>query len=274
MFDLVEATGNKEAISKASRYLDHEMRLRYIYSNAGLNENAIKKHLQNLRQQRERIENTRSHEHHEPDIILKAQHTHNGLEIRVMYGDITSRALMSDPEFQEKRRAVISPEDTCISAGGGVAYGLLLKAGQKALLNELAKFSPIPQNEVAVTSAGNLPVHYIIHAATLKIESDATYSVDRHNVQMTMDAVLNKLDSLGIEVVWTPLIASGAASLKAIDSFDAILNSLCDYANLNKNSGRAVTIIIVIYQEKDLSRQSVFESFRDILGGNFNMIQL
>src|SRR5688500_13225154 len=190
MFDQIEATNNKEVISKASRYLDHEMRLRYIYSNAGLNEDAIKKHLRNLRQQREKIETTRSDRQQEPDTILKAQNKDGSIEIRVMYGDITSRALMSNKEFQEKRRAVVSPEDTCISAGGGVAYGLLLKAGQKALLNELAKFSPIPQNEVAVTSAGNLPVHYIIHAATLKIEEDASYSVSGHNVQLTMDAVL------------------------------------------------------------------------------------
>lgn len=272
MFDLIETTTDKEAISKASRYLDHEMRLRYIYSNAGLNEDAIKKHLKNLRQQREKIESTRSNRHQEPDTILKAKNKDGSIEIRVMYGDITSRALMSDEEFQEKRKAVVSPEDTCISAGGGVAYGLLLKAGQKALLNELAKFSPIKQNEVAVTSAGNLPVHYIIHAATLKIEEDASYSVSGHNVQLTMNAVLDKLDSLGIEVVLTPLIAAGAASLKASDSFEAILTSISNYAQPGKNPGRPVTIIIVIYQEREFPRNFVFDDFRNILSTDFSII--
>lgn len=274
MFDLIKATNNKEVISKASRYLDHEMRLKHIYSNAGLNDDAIKKHLRNLGQQREKIENARLNRHQEPDIILRAQNADASIEVRVLYGDITSRALMSSQEFQEKRRAIVSPEDTCISAGGGVAYGLLLKAGQQVLLNELAKFSPISQNEVAVTSAGNLPLHYIIHAAPLKIKEDASYSVSEHNVKITIDAVLNKLGPLGIEAIWMPLIASGAASLKAIDSFEAILKSISEYANHDINLERPITIIIVIYQEKDLPRSFVHASFTNLLSQEFSNIPL
>lgn len=80
------------------------------------------------------------------------------------YGDVTKRLWMSHEEFERVTRAVVSPEDTCISAGGGVAYLLLEKAGKYAILNELSKFSslsedgqsPVERGKVAVTSCASV----------------------------------------------------------------------------------------------------------------------
>lgn len=273
MFDLVKASKNKELIGKASLHLDHEMRLRFIYSNAGLTENAIEQHLQNLRHQREKRDKARPESDHQPDLVLKAQNALSNVEVRILYGDITSRSFMSNEEFRNQRRAIISPEDTCITAGGGVAYTILLKSGQKSLLNELAKFSPIPQNSVAITSAGNLPLHYIFHAASLKIEADGNYSVSKQNVRQTMSTVLEKTQSLEIGVLWVPLMAAGAASLKPIDSFEAILGSIEEYEK-SHNSSLTVTLVIMvmIYQEKTIPRHYVIESFNKILSPSFNLL--
>jgi O-acetyl-ADP-ribose deacetylase (regulator of RNase III)/NAD-dependent SIR2 family protein deacetylase len=273
MLDLIRVTKEKELISKAAHHLDHEMRLRFIFANAGLTEEAIDQHLQKLRQQREKLKKVDPGWRPQPDLILKAESVKSNIGVRVMYGDITSRSLMSGDEFQGQRRAVVSPEDTCISAGGGVAYTLLLESGPKMLLNGVSKCSPILQSTVAVTSAGDLPVHYIIHAASLKIEKDASYSVNQRDVKQTMDSVLEKANSLEIGVLWTPLLAAGAASLNPIDSYEAILNSIAEYDNsLNSSQTNHLTITIVIYQEKDIGRNSVFKSFDTILVSKFKQL--
>jgi len=53
--------------------------------------------------------------------------------------------MMSDPAFSGMRRAVVSPEDTTVSAGGGVALRLLTLAGPRYLLNELTKLPDVAQ---------------------------------------------------------------------------------------------------------------------------------
>src|SRR5262249_25175892 len=157
-------------IGTAMQQLDHEMRLRRVFSDAGLTDEAVTRHLAALRDQRERLKAARPRAR--PEQILSAASVRGSAELRVVYADISSRSLIGAEEFTGVRRAVVSPEDTFISAGGGVAYLLLSKAGSQTILNELAKFAPIPQRTVAVTSGGALPVQYVFHAATIKLGSD------------------------------------------------------------------------------------------------------
>ena len=79
---------------------------------------------------------------------------------------------MAHDDFANTRRAVISPDDTLISASGGAALALVLKAGPQVVLNELSKFSSVTQCQIVVTSGGDLPVHYIYHAAATRLNPD------------------------------------------------------------------------------------------------------
>src|SRR5262249_29232395 len=135
LFSLISASGDKSLIGTAERFLDHEMRLRHVFGRAGLDPRAIETHLKALDAQRRRIQASDV----SPESVCSARREAPQTVVRVLYGDITSRSLMGAPEFAGARRAVVSPDDTCISAGGGVAYGILRKAGAQVLLNELGK---------------------------------------------------------------------------------------------------------------------------------------
>ncbi|MDQ3697098.1 MAG: SIR2 family protein [Gemmatimonadota bacterium] len=273
MHDLVQATGNRPLVATAARHLDHEMRLRRIFTQAGLSDDAVGRHLQSLRQGRASIgKRGGGAVRPPPETVLVASHAPSATDLRVIYGDISSRSLMGADEFAPRRRAVVSPEDTCISAGGGVAYALLQKAGPEIILHELAKFSKIPQRTVAVTSGGNLPVHHIFHAATIEIAPDATYVVTPEDVRATTAAALVHAAALDVGALWTPLLAAGVASMQPRDSFRAILEAV-DEQRVRAPRGDAppLTISVVIYREKDLPRHVVLDTFTSTLGTTFTV---
>jgi O-acetyl-ADP-ribose deacetylase (regulator of RNase III) len=248
----------------ANLYLDHEMRLQNVFSaTAGLSAAAIEIHLKKLADERKRLQ-TRENEHIASETVCTAKRTATGSEIRVVYGDITSRALMAT---EPGRRAVLSPEDTYISAGGGVAFSLLLKAGKRTILNELAKLMPIEQGEVAVTSGGELPVQYIIHGAALKIQKDASYSVEPKHVRRTIDSALRCAAALGVTTLFVPLIAAGVGPLTPLESFEAITGAFSEWAK----TAPALTLIVVIFKESQLPRARVLSSLKRTLPRQFRV---
>ena len=271
MFDIVAATDRRGIVGVATGYLDHEMRLTHIFKGAGLSEGTVDRHLTSLSEQRRKVRtSTRSPtEGHEE--VLKVVHMCGRLICRVLYGDITSRRLMSSPEFGTQRRAVVSPEDTYITAGGGVAFGLLEKAGDLLILNELSKFSPIKHRSVAVTSGGKLPVHYIIHAAALRIDEGPSYVVSRSDVRATAEAVFSKAIALEIGIVWVPLIGAGVASLSPDESLRGLFEAVGAVAKREGELTEDLTIIIVIFKERLVPRQDVALAAKQVLGTEFSV---
>jgi O-acetyl-ADP-ribose deacetylase (regulator of RNase III) len=264
LFSLIKASGDRSLVGTAERFLDHEMRLRHVFGRAGLDPPAIEAHLRALDAQRRRIQAFDVTSEH----VWSARRGASPV-VRVLYGDITSRSLMGAEEFAGVRRAVVSPDDTCISAGGGVAYGILKKAGAEVMLNELGKLGPIPQRNVAVTSGGNLPVHYVIHAAAISIGPDAKYAVTAEDVQETIEATLRVAAALHVEMLLIPLVAAGLGPLTPDESLKAILRAIAS----QPDTGRMLTIKIVIYQERLLGRKDIGESLRSVLGENFDVKQ-
>ena len=173
---------------------------------------------------------------------------------------------MNSEQFQSRRCAVISPDDTFITAGGGVAEGLLAKAGPQFILNEVAKFSPIPHGTVAVTSAGNLPVHYIFHAAAIKVEQDASYLVSKESVYNAMMASLEHVETLNVDALWVPLMGTGAGELEPIESLNGILEAIRDWQFINI---MPIIIMIFVYKFTILEKYTIQNSIQEILGAQF-----
>jgi len=269
LFDLIQKIGSSDRLVAASAelYLDHEMRVTHLLSRAGLPEDAIRKHIEVLRNSRA-MQQTREHSQ-QSEIFLVAESPAGNLELRLAYGDITSRSRMSDPEFQKMVRAVVSPEDTILTAGAGVAYALLEKAGTHAILGELAKFSPVEQGKVAVTSGGKLPVHFIFHAAAIKIQADGTASASQDDVTRTVIDIIEKARVLDIGCIWLPLMATGTGSLGAKQSLEGILKAIADCYQVVKK----ITVILVVRDEKTLGRAIAEDCVKSILGGVFSVRQ-
>jgi O-acetyl-ADP-ribose deacetylase (regulator of RNase III) len=208
------AAGNEDSVQRLFDRLTSQRAPR-DGGRAGLDPPAIEAHLKALDAQRRRIRalDVMPEKDVIPENLWSARREAPQTVVRVLYGDITSRSLMGAQEFAGVRRAVVSPDDTCISAGGGVAYGMLKKTGSHVLLNELGKLGPIPQREVAVTSGGNLPIQYVIHAAAISIGPDAKYVVTAEDVQATIEAALRVATAWHVEMLLIPLVAAGIGPL-------------------------------------------------------------
>jgi O-acetyl-ADP-ribose deacetylase (regulator of RNase III) len=267
LFRLINAAKDSALEGAAELYLDHEMRLRHVFEKTGLSSTAIDEHISALAKQRQNILAQAPQRSQAAETVWTAENPGDSRAVQVVYGDITSRSLMGSANLADSRRAVVSPEDTCISAGGGVAFALLAKAGPRIILNELSKLSPIGHCDVAVTSGGNLPVHYILHAAAIRIESDATYSVTERDVSKTFTAALECAAALGVEVILAPLIAAGVGPLTPAQSFAAIIRAFSAW----DSQVRPLRLVIVIYKESLLPRADVESTLRRELSGDFEL---
>jgi O-acetyl-ADP-ribose deacetylase (regulator of RNase III)/NAD-dependent SIR2 family protein deacetylase len=270
MFDVIATTDRRGIIGVATRYLDHEIRLRHIFKGAGLSDSTVDRHLSSLSEQRWKSSTaTAGAGNHEE--VLRAVHVSGRLKCRVIYGDITSRGLLGSREFGNGRRAVVSPEDTYISAGGGVAFGLLKKAGELLILNELGKLSPIKHRSVAVTSGGHLPVHYIIHAAALRIAEGPSYVVSGEDVRASAEAAFAKAIALEIGIVWVPLIGAGVASLSPGESLKGLLEAARAVGSKVEEFVNDLTIVFVILKERLVPRRDLATMAAQVLGTEFSL---
>jgi O-acetyl-ADP-ribose deacetylase (regulator of RNase III) len=276
--ELVAATAKPELIARARSRLDHEMRLRRIFRGAaGLSEQTVLNHLQSLRDSRRSFDERRAREPapvriQKPDWIVTAAAEAPPATVRIAYGDILDVPLSKPLAPEDSRRvAIVSPEDRYISAGGGVAYKLLVSAGADGVLNELEKFAPIPQRAVAVTSAGALPAHYIVHAAALEILEGPEYHVTAEDVEATMREVLAKCAGLDVDAVFVPMLGTGVAKMDYDVSLRALLRGIAAWQSDRDPAAACMTIVIVVFQEKYLARATVLSDVEQLLGGGFDV---
>ncbi|HKG11712.1 MAG TPA: macro domain-containing protein [Pyrinomonadaceae bacterium] len=268
MFDLIEKRDSKPLKETAKQYLDHEMRLRAVFRNVEMTDVAFKKHLTSLKEQRKKLLEKLGAPSPTIENVYEARSRDGRVVVSVAYGNIAKRSWMGAPEFRHVARAVVSPEDTCISAGGGVAYLILERAGKYAILNELSKFpSPIKHGRLVVTSGGNLPVHYIFHAAAIEITRQGKYIVTRQDVRKTMTEVLERAKGLGVGAVWVPLMGAGVGSLGPRQSFEGILEAIGGW----KPGGHEIIINVAIYKERELPRNVVRQLLQQKLSKHFTV---
>jgi O-acetyl-ADP-ribose deacetylase len=270
---MVEETTNRELRETARRFYDHDMRLRKVFAGAGLSPLTVSQHLSTLRTNRDKAEDKRGKPRPPTRFFARALVPGSSrAEILFLYGDISSRSLLSDKRFTDnKRGAVVSAEDVHLSVGGGVALTLVTKAGAQALLHELSKFKHVRHCSVTVTSGGNLPVHYIFHAAALRIEDGPdgpVYRASRDDVKKTLANALNLSDALNLTILWVPLLGTGVARLPGEESLMGLLEAIRDWslALPKDRKDPPLTIPIVIYNDAVVTRESVERCVHATLG--------
>jgi O-acetyl-ADP-ribose deacetylase (regulator of RNase III) len=237
------------------------MRVRQALKRENMSDAGIKWHIDRLRAKKRTPTKRQA-----PVAVATATRVrkHGRIEVSIVYGDITSRTYMST--FEGTRMAVVSPDDTLLTAGGGVAEGLLAKAGPQFILNELAKFGKIEQGQVVVTSGGNLPVEYVFHAAALQVQEEA-YAVSKQSVYASVEQTLQKAEALDVQTLWVPLMGTGAGTLDERDSIDGIFEAIRDW---KPKSTTSMTIVVFIYDFTTLDRHVAEQSMRKLLSSQFS----
>jgi O-acetyl-ADP-ribose deacetylase (regulator of RNase III)/NAD-dependent SIR2 family protein deacetylase len=248
LMDIIEQSGRRGLIGQAEPYLDREMRIRRVFGKAKLSSARVDEHLRKLKTSTPHSGNAEALRR---PVERAFELTRGDRRVWVAYGDIASRSYLGHAHFDNRLRAVVSPDDTFLSLGGGAAVSLAENAGWRSTIHEVSKFVPVPQGESRVTSAGNLPVHYIIHAATIEV-SEAGYGVTREDVRRTFVDVLRRASALGVEVLSVPLLGAGVAGLLPEDSFLGLLEA---YKSL-PDEQRPAIVIFVVFEESQLSRSS------------------
>jgi len=260
LIDLIEMSRSKGLIGQAELFLDHEMRLRRLFGRAKLSPTRVDEHIRNLNKK------TSSTEGGALAVERAFKVSKNGKEIWLAYGDIASRSYLGHESFANRVRAVVSPDDTFLSVGGGVATALAQKAGLRSILHEVSKFGQVPQGESRVTSGGNLPIHYIVHAATIEV-SDEGYRVTADDVRRTFADVLRRTAVLGVDVLSVPLLGAGVAGLSAADSFAGLLKGYSD----QPEDGRPSIVVFVVYREAQLARAEARTVIRQMLPDDYEL---
>jgi O-acetyl-ADP-ribose deacetylase (regulator of RNase III) len=250
---LIESTHETVLKDEAMLLLDHDMRLTALFRERGLTADAVDRHLERLKSSERSLAERAVALDPPARPVKQLAPEGSSTTIKIVYGDITSRRVMVEEVTPGRRRAVISPEDTNLSAGGGVALSLLQKAGARMILNELGKYSPIQHGTAVVTSAGQLPLHYIIHAAVLDVDRDGGYHVTADIVHSAVRDAFAKADALGITEILVPLLGAGVAGLSPADSLQAVLRAAFDLAA----SGVERVVTVVIYDERSLTHDEI-----------------
>jgi O-acetyl-ADP-ribose deacetylase (regulator of RNase III) len=245
LFELIEELGDTSLAAEARRYLDHKMRLRDVLSRGGLSTDAIDVRLRRLEQRARQERQQGSPAAASPEHAWQGCREATEHRVDVLYGDLASHSLLAFP-LGDGRRAVISPDDTFLSAGGGAALTLLEKAGKTPLLSE-----------VVVTSAFNLPVNYIFHAATVALKTDGSSNTTTEDVKATTTSALRAAHALATRIVFAPLIGAGTEAVPASKSLSAILAAFADF--IQGTPTFPLDLAIVIRQEAELSRNEVGE---------------
>jgi O-acetyl-ADP-ribose deacetylase (regulator of RNase III) len=250
---LISSFDDPDLESKAKLFLDQDMRILSLFRGNGISNEVASKHLERLHKQKEKREKRSTSSRRPVRWVTSLSAEHSNATVEILYGDIASEQLLVTDFGRPGRRAVVSADDTMLSAGGGVAMAIASAAGSQFILNEIAKLAPIPHGTVTVTSGGNLPLPYIFHAAALEIDEQGEYLVTADSVKGVVHDALTKARELGIGTLFIPLMGAGLAGLSGTDSLTYILQAFDDRTDLPTG----FTVVVVIYNDITLGREDI-----------------
>ncbi len=124
---------------------------------------------------------------------------YKGVSIKGVQGDLTR--INAD--------AIVNPANSYMVMGGGVA-GAIKRRGGVIIEREARKHAPVPVGEAVVTTAGNLPAKYVIHAPTME---KPAMRIPPENVYKATKAALTKCLELSINKIAIPGMGTGVGGV-------------------------------------------------------------
>lgn len=145
--------------------------------------------------------------------------------INIILGDIT----------EQKVDAIVNAANNTLLGGGGVD-GAIHKKGGHSILEQCKKHGGCQTGEVKLTTAGNLPCKYVIHAVGPvykegnEIVKNSLYNAYHNSLKITLD--------YDIKSISFPSISTGAYGYPIRDAVVIVLKAIKDfldnYSNLNE----------------------------------------
>jgi len=154
-------------------------------------------------------------------------------EITIIQGDITTL----------KVDAIVNAANNELVMGGGVA-GAIKKKGGKIIEEEALKKGPIKIGEAVVTSAGKLPVKYVIHAATMGMD----FKTDELKIRNSCLSALKVAEKLKINSLAFPALGCGVGGFPLLACAKIMAQEVLKHLREEKTFLKE--IIFCLYEKK------------------------
>ncbi len=102
--------------------------------------------------------------------------------------------------------AIVNAANNDLQLGGGVA-GAIRRKGGPAIQKECDAIGPIPVGEAAITTGGNLPARFVIHAASMRLGGRTTEDSLRSSTRNSLLRAREK----GLRSIAFPAVGTGIA---------------------------------------------------------------
>ena len=137
--------------------------------------------------------------------------------------------------------AFVSSDDVHLSGASGLSRAIHAGAG-KPLVAELRKFElPRPVGSVLVTSGGDLPAKYILHAITISYDEQPYFET---LVPSVINRGLDICAALGVETLAMPMLNAGVINAPTADILTVLSRSAACYLARNASPVRLITLAV------------------------------
>lgn len=165
------------------------------------------------------------------------------IEIKIIQGDIT----------ELKVDAIVNAANNKLVMGGGVAGAIKKKAG-KAIEDEAVGKGPIKIGEAIATSAGNLPVRYVIHAATMGMD----FETNEIKIRDSCKNALKLAEELKIKSIAFPALGCGVGGFPLLAAAKIMAQEVIKRLRENKSSLRQIIFCLYNKDAYEVFNKSVF----------------
>lgn len=140
--------------------------------------------------------------------------------------------------------AIVNAANNHLWMGAGVA-GAIKRKGGTIIEEEAVRQGPIDVGDVVVTTAGNLPASYVIHAAVMGQDLRSTPEV----VRRATLAALRRAEEMRLQSLAFPAFGTGVGRMAPKDSAEAMVGAL--RAHLAEVPGSSLRRIhLVLFQDE------------------------
>jgi O-acetyl-ADP-ribose deacetylase (regulator of RNase III) len=142
------------------------------------------------------------------------------VRVKVVNGDLTTQDV----------DAIVNAANSDLELGGGVA-GAIARRGGPAIQTECHQIGPIAVGEAAITTGGQLPARFVIHAASMRLGGHTTAEMLRRSTRRSLEIARER----GLRSIAFPAIGTGIAHFPMKECARIMLEEVLNHASRPTN---------------------------------------